>query len=218
MPTAAKRLKKQKGRVEAPTARPKTERIAVSSPTVPGAREEVEYVPGHVDNMRARKQFGQSKSENEFAFRAADRLRRAHETLYGAVGGVMDFDRVRGRGAAPAAPHESYLQAAETMSEAKQFLYPLDYRCVELCVCNGFTIEQAAAVIRRRTPTRADREEIARCLRQGLQQLAQRWFGSGERHDRHAGVRSWRDPQNETTPAVAGVVEVGGVYVGGGRG
>lgn len=206
--------KKKAKRVEMPTARPKTERIAVSSPTVPGAREEVEYVPGHVDNMRARKQFGKTKPENEFAYKAADRIRRAHETLYGAVGGVMDFDRVRGRGAAPMGPHDSYLQAAETMREAKQTLYALDYRTIQLCVCQGFTIEQAATVILKRHATRADREEIGRCLRQGLQQLAERWFGSGDRGERTSKVRSWRDPSNETTPAVAGVVEAGGVYVG----
>ncbi len=209
--------KKQSKRVVIPTARPKTERIAVSSPTVPGAREEVEYVPGHVDHLRARKQFGKTKAENEFAFRAADRIRRAHETLYGAVGGVMDFDRVRGRGAAPMGPSDSYLQAAETMREAKQSLYALDYRAVQLCVCQGFTIEQAATVIRKRVATRADREEVGRCLRQGLQQLAERWFGTGDRGDRTSKVRSWRDPENETTPAMAGVVEVGGVYVGGDR-
>lgn len=206
--------KKQSKRVDTPTARPKTERIAVSSPTVPGAREEVDYVPCHADRMRARGQYGKTRAENEFAFKAADRMRRAHETLYGAVGGVMDFDRVRGRGATPMGPSDSYLQAAETIREAKQMLYSLDYRIVDLCVCQGFTVEQAASVIYRRQATRTDRLETGRCLRQGLQQLAERWFGTGDRHDRTSKVRSWRDPETETTPAVAGVVEVGGVYVG----
>lgn len=209
--------KKKLKRVEIPTARPKTERVAVSSPTVPGAREEVDYVPGHADRMRARGQFGKTRAENEFAFKAADRMRRAHETLYGAVGGVMDFDRVRGRGATPMGPHESYLQAAETMREAKRMLYSLDFRVVELCVCKGFTVEQAASVIHRRTATRMDKLETGRCLRQGLQRLAEEWFGTGDRGDHTSKVRSWRDPQSETTPAQAGVVEVGGVYVGGAR-
>lgn len=213
-----KRVKKQK-RVEAPTARPKTERIAVSSPTVPGAREELEYVPSPIDLMRARKQFGRTKGENDFAFRAADRLRRAHETLYGSVGGVMDFDRVRGRGATPMGPHDSYLQAAETIREAKLVLYPLDFRTVELCVCQGYTIEQASSMIRRRPATRMDRLEIGRCLRQGLQQLAERWFGTtGDPRMAKREMRSWIDPTNETTPAVAGVVDQGRAYVSGGRG
>lgn len=209
--------KKKSKRVEIPTARPKTERIAVSSPTVPGAREEVEYVPGSVDLMRARKQFGRTKSENEFAYRAADRLRHAHETLYGSVGGVMDFDRPRGGGATPMGPHDGYLQAAETMRDARMALYPLDHRVVMLCSCQGYSVEQAAEIIYKRTPTRGEKEEIGRCLRVGLQQLAERWFGSGDRGGRAAKVRVWQHPENETTPAVAGVVEVGGVYVGGGR-
>lgn len=199
---------KKAKRAEIPTARPKTQRMMVSSPTVPGFREEVDYVPGSVDHMRARKQFGKTRAENEFAFRAADRVRRAHETLHGAVGGAMDFDRVRGRGASPMGPHETYLQAAETMGEIKRVLYPLDHRVVELVVCHGMTIEKAAEIIRRRTPTRSDKEDIGRSLRQGLAQLADRWFGSSQKNARSE-IESWRDPHAQHTEAVPGVIDPG---------
>lgn len=200
--------KKTAKRMELPTARPKTQRIMVSSPSVPGFREEVDYVPGSVDHMRARKQFGKTKTENEFAYKAADRVRRAHETLHGAVGSSMDFDRVRGHGATPMGPHETYLQAAETMSEIKRVLYALDYRVVELVVCHGYTIEKTAEIIRRRTVTRADKEDIGRSLRQGLAQLAERWFGSSDQSDRGE-MRHWRDPDAQHTEAVAGVIDPG---------
>lgn len=200
--------------VERPTARPKTERVAVSSPTVPGAREEVEFVPGHVDRMYARRQFGRNKSENEFAFRAADRLRRAYEMLHGAVGGVMDFDRARGSGGAPVGPHVGYLQAAETMRQAKQLLYPLDYTVISFCVMEGHTIENTTMIIRG-SSQRHDREEIGRCLRSGLQRLAEHWFGSAGGLVTSRPLRAWADPKNEMTPIAPGVIDRGNVYVAG---
>lgn len=204
--------KKKTKHAPLPTARPKTHRIAVSSPTVPGARQEVDYCPDAIDVMRQRRQLGKNPTENELAFRAADRIRRAHEKIYGSVGGVMDYDKVRGHGGTPVGPHDSYLQAAETMREVRIVLYPADYRAVTLCVCEGHSIEQAAQIIKRGPPARADKEEVGRNLRQGLHVLAGRWFTGRERA---AAMRSWRDPENETTPSVDGVVEPGRVYVGG---
>lgn len=208
--TKRKKLK----RVESPTARPKTERIAVSSPTVPGAREEVEFVPDNVDRMRARRLLGRTRAENEFNFRAADRIRNAYTMLHGSVGGTLDIDRVRGHGASPSGPSDSYLFAAEVMRDVKTHLYPVDRRAVELCICEGFLIAEATSIIRRRPATRADREEIGRCLRQGLQLLAERWFGcAGDQRMVSRKIRTWSDPANETTPATAGVVVAGGAYV-----
>lgn len=167
--------------VAAPSARPKLVDAVVDSPTVPGAVERLKRVVDTIETMHKRRQLGCSKDEilraveNERGYRAAIRLRSAHAILYGSIGGAMDFDRVRGGGTTGAPPPMPYMEAAEVMRVSKQKLRALDYRVLQVVVCDGHTIEEASEKIRGNAE-RANREDIGAALRRGLFDLAEMWF------------------------------------------
>lgn len=166
------------------TAAPRTKPARVPSPTVPGASEELQRVFDPIEAMYKRRQLSDAKDDfertlqNERACRAALRLRAAHDVVYGSIGGAMDFDRVRGGGLPGSPPPLHYRLAADTLIGAKKNLYGLDHRVVTLVACEGHTIEQAAWAVYHREPTRAEKEEIGRVLRQSLRELADLWFAA----------------------------------------
>jgi hypothetical protein len=158
--------------VTLPTARPRTMQVTVVHPTVPLAVEKVERVVDPIETMRKRKQL------SHWQHRAAERVRGAHDVLYGSIGGVMDMDRVRGGGDPSAHPPLSYLEAANTISDIKRWLYGRDHRLVQFIVCEGHGIREAASLMARRTATRAEEEDVGRRLRAALDELAAKWWGS----------------------------------------
>lgn len=197
------------------TARPKTYIGSISSVTVPGAVDSVERVVNPIDHMRKRRQLASSGNKdelhklNESAYRAAERLRAAYEVVHGQVGGAMDFDRVRGAGRPGMGPPLHYLEAAGVLNDARKQLYALDYRVVILVACEGHSIERVAEMIRGPSPTRADKEDIGRSLRQGLRELAGEAV-TGDDAPRPA--RTWHAVDATTySPQVAGVIERGDV-------
>ncbi len=170
------------------TAAPKTTPDRVDHPRLAGLVETVHRVTDTLVAMFKRKQL----SEREFM--AADRIRMAQEKLYGAAGGAMDFDRIRGGGSPSAGPQDSYLAAAETMREIKHLLYPKDYAVVLRVCAKGMTVEQAAANLYQENPTRAEKEDCGRRLREGLTQMADKWFpenrGQASRMRSHVSERA----------------------------
>ena len=192
---------------ESPTARPTTRRVYVSSPTVPGHRENLERVVDTVEQMWKRGQLGPSNRphENERAYRAAMKLRDAYEVVHGAVGGAMDFDRVRGAARPGMGPPLHYLEAAQTLNDVRPNLYALDERVVLLVVCEGYTIERAAEHVYKAKPSRAEKEEIGRVLRQGLAELADLWLGQAKDEGKDA-IVSHREPGATDYVAQAGVI------------
>lgn len=191
---------------KAPTARPKTERQFTDSPGMPGYRDYVEHVVNPIELMRARRQL------DALAYRAASHIGAAYETINGAVGGAMDFDRARGGGSPGAPPPQHYLEAADVLSQAKKYLYPSDYRVIGLVVIEGLSIQGAAQAIHGAKPSRAEREETSRRLREGLHQLAERWWPRQAREETEREIVSHHTADAKTySPQVAGVIERGDV-------
>lgn len=171
-----------------PSGAPKTNTDKVDHPRLAGLVETVHRVTDTLVAMFKRKQL----TEREFL--AADRIRTAQEKLYGAAGGAMNFDRIRGGGSPSAGPQDSYLAAAETMRDLKHLLYPKDYGVVLRVCAKGMTVEQATANLYQQNPTRAEKEDCGRRLREGLTQLADKWFpenrGQGNRMRSHLEERA----------------------------
>lgn len=182
--------------VPPPSARPRTRRSTVSHPTLGGMVEHVERVVDNIEYLRKR---------HPREFRAAERVRGAHERIQGQVGGVMDFDRARG-GALPGSPPlPIYLQAAEDLSAAKRVLYPLDHRLVTLVACHGYPIDKAAEIILRRTPARNEKEEMGKRFRIGLGELAAHWWPPHGQNDKDE-LRTWHGENARPTEVNAGEV------------
>lgn len=155
-----------------PSARPRTISVHVAHPTLPLTQEQVQRVVDSIEAMRKRKQI------DYWQHRAAERIKAAHDVIYGSIGGTMDMDRVRGVGLPGSPPPLAYLEAAQTMGHVKQKLYSLDHRVISLVVCDGHSIKQAAAIIYRiAVVARKQEEEIGRRLRAGLDQMAMLWWG-----------------------------------------
>lgn len=162
--------KPRRAPIEKPTAIPRTETGKVAHPTLDGHIEIVHRVVDTIEGMRKRKQL----SEREY--QAADYYRTCWETIHSSIGGAMDYDRARGGSlpGQPPAPH--YMLASEVCSEVRRVLYPQDFAVVHRVCALGMTVEQAAANLYQQTPTRAQKEDCGRRLREGLGQLAERWF------------------------------------------
>jgi hypothetical protein len=151
----------------------------VDSPTVPGAREEVNVVKDNIEAMR--------KRLTDRQYRAAKKYRTACYVIYGAVGGVMDFDRARGGGTPGAGLIPLYSDAAETLRQARNKLYPAHYRLVQL-ICGADdhgggekTIEEAASIMRNVNASmfRTDLWSVAhtkKAFYDALDMLADLWF------------------------------------------
>lgn len=159
----------------------------VSHPRLEGHIEIVSRVVDTLEAMRRRKQL----SEREY--QAADHYRTCFDIIHGSVGGSLDFDRARGGSnpGSPPAPH--YMLASEVVSEVKRHLYPKDYAVLHRVCALGMTIEQATAQLY--SPVgRAQKEDCGRRLREGLSQMADRWFpenrGEGNRMRSHISERA----------------------------
>jgi hypothetical protein len=66
----------------------------------------------------------------ERQWQAAQIFRSAYEVLKGAVGNVMDFDRIRGAGLPGSPPPPRQLFAADRINEARGMLYAGDYMII----------------------------------------------------------------------------------------
>lgn len=160
----------------------KTKPDRVASPTVPGAIENISRVVDTIDQMYKRRQLADDKDiddkikHNERAYRAVQRLRGAHDVVYGSIGGVMDFDRVRGAGSPGSPPPLHYRMAADILIDTKKGVDALQLRIITLVACEGHSIDQTAQKIYGREVSRSEREEIGKQLREGLRELAKRWF------------------------------------------
>lgn len=129
--------------------------------------------------MHRRKQI--TKREHD----AGSRIQDAFGTLYGVMGGVMDFDRVRGGAQPGSSPGPPQLAASQLLASMCDRLYPDDW-AVLLRVCGeGMTIEETANNLYRSPASRGQMEDCGRRLRKGLRQMADRWFPI----DRAAGAR-----------------------------
>jgi hypothetical protein len=141
----------------------RTKRVYVSSPTVPGTREEVSLVVDTIEMM------WRGKWLNENQYRAAQIFRSACDTLASCMGGTMDFERSRGASVPGQPPLPPNLAASEKITDAKQALSPMDYDIVCKIVGYGFTVKAAAGMIDRSART------VGKHLRDALSLLADRW-------------------------------------------
>jgi hypothetical protein len=169
-----------------PSARPPTTRVNVSHPRLPGFTEQVDRVVDTLDAMLKR---GPRYLEVRH-WQAAQIFRRAYEALHGAVGGVMDFDRVRAPGFPGSTPAARQLYASERLREARCKLYEQDYLIVELVAGQGRSIEQTAAIVLGKAPSKVEGTKIGDRLRCGLNELACIWLPE----PRNGPMRSWRRP------------------------
>jgi hypothetical protein len=171
-----------------PSGAPKTNTDKVDHPRLAGLVETVHRVTDTLVAMFKRKQIG----EREYL--AADKYRSSFAALYGVMGGVGDYERSRGGSTPgqPPAPH--YMLAAETVSEVKRYLYPKDYAVVHRVVALGMSLEEASSQLYQQNPTRAEKEDCGRRLREGLTQMADKWFpenrGQGNRMRSHLEERA----------------------------
>jgi hypothetical protein len=170
-----------------PSAIPKMETAKVAHPRLEGHVEIVQRVVDTIEVMRKRKQLGERE------YQAADHYRTCWAAIHGAMGGSMDFDRPRGGSlpGQPPAPH--YMLASEAVSSVKKYLYPKDYAVVHRVCALGMTIEQATDQLYS-PANRSAREDCGRRLREGLSQMADRWFpenrGEGNRMRSHVSERA----------------------------
>lgn len=171
-----------------PSAAPKTETAKVAHPRLAGYVEIVQRVVDTLDVMRKRRHL----SEREF--QAADHYRTCWDTVHGSVGGVMDYERARGGSLPGQPPAPRYLLASEVCSEVRRYLYPQDYAVVHRVCALGLSIEEAAMQLYQISPTRPQKEDCGRRLREGLAQMADRWFperrGAGNRMRAHVEERA----------------------------
>lgn len=193
-----------------PPAKPYLSDDTVEHPRLAGIQEKVVRVVNTIEHMRQRKQLGADREQNERAYRAAERMWLAHETVYGQTGGVMDLERSRGGGVPGGPPLPRYMEAAETLRVAKAILYALDHRVVVLIACETRSIEETAQIIFRRTPTRSDKEEIGRSLRTGLRELADHWWSAGDKRTRGDQIAASHaaDADPKTKPYAVGVAPI----------
>jgi len=172
---------------EKPSAVPKTQLDRVDHPRLAGLVETVHRVTDTLSAMFKRKQIGERE------YMAAEKYRTCFAALYGQMGGVGDFERSRGGSnpGSPPAPH--FLLAAEAVSEVRKYLYPKDFCVVYRVVALGMTIEQATEQLYDPV-TRASKEDCGRRLREGLSQMADRWYpenqGAGHRMRSHVSERA----------------------------
>jgi len=122
-------------------------------------------------------------------WQAAQIFRSAYECLDGAVGNVMDFDRIRGAGLPGSPPPPRQLYAAERINEARGMLYAGDYMIITMIAGEGLSLERTAANLLGYHPSKLDRTRIGDRLRNGLDELAKAWVPEGKKQT----LRVWRD-------------------------
>lgn len=214
-----KNAKKKKAEKPAPppTARPKTETVKVSSPTVPLAQDTVQRFVDGLSGLRM------TERQRE----TAERLRTSFGVIEGRrLGGTMDFDRSRGGGGAWMSYHDHELMAARDVLDMEQLFAgeanALKKDVIRLMVFEGVELPICAARkfgIDPRTgrPTRKDLDITSRALKEALDELARMWFGAPSRA--RVRIGGWRDPDMVQTTDETSVERGRGVHVTGkGRG
>jgi hypothetical protein len=187
---------KKHPRIERASRRP-TLTATVLHPTLPGISERVERVLDTIENMFKSKHLEVRQREAALIFRSA------WDVIYGSIGGGMDLDRVRGDSFPGSPPPPRHLYAAERLNQAKARLYARDYLIVTMVAGEGRTIEQTAAAMMGRTPSKAERTKIGDRLRAGLDELADLWLPMSASEAR---LRTWRPP--DAVPQWSEVLEV----------
>jgi hypothetical protein len=121
-------------------------------------------------------------------WQAGQIFRSAYETLSGACGGSMDFDRVRG-GGVPGQPFgERQLHAGNRMNEAQRVLYSEDMLIIEGIGGLGESIDKCASRFYGRQASKADKTKVGDRLRIGLEKLAESWVPEAKKQP----MRTWR--------------------------
>jgi hypothetical protein len=145
------------------TAAPKTSKVYVASPTVPGAREEVQRVVHSLEQMHRSKQIG------DRLFQAGQMFRAAYDAVLSQMGGAMDFDRVRG-GGSPGKPFaDVYLDASGRLNGAQAKLYKRDYIILVAVAAEGHSVKSVAEQFGMAY------RDCGFCLRSALGELANLW-------------------------------------------
>ena len=172
----------------------------------PGATDHLEMTVDTVWAMRKRRQI------DEPSWLAAQTYRRAYDTVGAEIGGIMDFDRVRGGGSG-AGYSEAQLVAAGYLREASALLGQIDGHVVLLVVGCNWTIAEAAYVLcgrdeRTERAIRKDCEHIGERLRMALRTLANKWHPGAKSR-----LRGWRDEDAKPATSQAGQreIEIGAV-------
>jgi hypothetical protein len=164
-----------------PSARPRTMKVYVASPSVPGAREHVERVVDPIEYLWRRGQLGDRPYE------AAKKFREAFDGLVSVGGGAMDFERVRS-GNLISSPLPRLVAAEEVITDTKKALYPVHFDIVCKCVGEGHLIKDVAPIFGMTI------QDCSCGLKQALQELADRWIPLGARRDdRRRKINAHRD-------------------------
>lgn len=146
--------------------------------------------------MFKRKQL--SKTE----YQAGIRIQEAFDTLTAGPGGSMDFDRVRGGSAPGSPPSPPQIDASNLLNLVQSALYNQDWAVV-LRVCGqGMSIEETTENLYGKPTSRAQRDDCGRRLKEGLRQMADRWFPR-ERSEQGGGMRFMRSEKATATDVVA---------------
>lgn len=156
----------------------KTVRTTVASPYNHGI-DRPERVMDTVDVMHKRRQITAEQK------RAAEIYRDAFDECTASMGGVMDFDKVRGAGTpgAPLGPRS--MEAAETLRQAREQLGQFSRDVVEFVVGRGYSIEETAKRVSptgkdifffKKTVSDREVEAMGKRFRDALTELANLWF------------------------------------------
>jgi hypothetical protein len=148
----------------------KLEAARVASPYGHG----IDRVLRSIDTLAVMMRRGQLR---EAQYHAGQRYRHCYEVIYGQMGGASDFERTRGKGLPGSPPPQSYLEASEIVSQVKRILYPRDYAVVHRVCVDGLSLGECAEQLYG-GDDRSNREQAGDRLREGLRELAERWFGA----------------------------------------
>jgi hypothetical protein len=154
----------------------KVEAAKVASPYGHG----IDRVLRAVDTLAVMTRRGQL---TDAQYHAGQRYRHCYDVIYGQMGGASDFERTRGKGLPGSPPSFSYLQASEIVSQVKRILYPRDYAVVHRVCVEGLSLGECAEKLYG-ADERSQREEAGRRLKEGLRELAEKWFPDRKRRIR----------------------------------
>lgn len=139
---------------------------------------------------------------------AAITYRDAVDACAGSIPCPLDTTRIRGGGIP--SPTEQALWGAQTLAEAARLLGMIDGRIVNMVVCSGFSIEEAAAslfgVAAKGRPKRADCLHVGQRLRTALTVLADVWQPQAKPR-----MRSRRAAATDEVPVEPGEITPGRV-------
>lgn len=192
-PPSASRAEAKKARKALRGARPRTVMVRVSSPTVPGAVEIVEYKADPLEIMFRAKQLTKRQ------WRSVEAYRNAREIIYGQAGGALDFDRVRGAGLPGSPPVPAFMEACEILRTAKAKLYALDHTILVLVLGgseqqHGLNFQQCAERLSAKKVAVADNPRfIAQRFKIALDEMANALWGE-ERPGSETRLRSYMVP------------------------